>query len=69
MEARLLASVVQTDVHKRLQASDELIDYLKQEDTSVEEFPEIDRLISGLASWMGNSNFKVLLFVCVLHCM
>lgn len=61
MEARLLATVLQTDVHKRLQAADEIQEYLKNEETSVEEFPEFDRLVSGLASWMGNSNFKVVL--------
>lgn len=59
MEEKLLAAVLQTDTHKRLQAADELVDYFKREETIISDFPDIDQLIAGLASWMGNSNFKV----------
>lgn len=59
MEARLLANVLQTDTHKRLAAADEISEYLKKEDTSLDEFTEMDRVVSALAAWMGSSNFKV----------
>ena len=59
MEARILASVLQTDTHKRLAAADEISEYLKKDETSLDEFLELDRLVSGLAAWMGSSNFKV----------
>lgn len=55
----MLAGVIQTDTHKRLQVAEELIDYFKNNKESVNEFEEFDRLVSGLAVWMGNSNFKV----------
>lgn len=59
MEARLLASVLQTDTHKRLTAADEITDYLKRDENNLEDFAELDRLVAGLAAWMGSSNFKV----------
>ena len=59
MEARLLASVLQTDTHKRLAAADEISEYLKKDDTNLDEFAEIDRFVSALGAWMGSSNFKV----------
>lgn len=59
MEARILASVLQTDTHKRLAAADEISEYLKKDETSLDEFLELDRLVTGLAAWMGSSNFKV----------
>ncbi len=59
MEAKLLAGVIQTDTHKRLQVADDLTDYFKNNDNGIEEFQELDRLVSGLAVWMGSSNFKV----------
>lgn len=58
MEAELLAGVIQTDTHKRLQVAEQLIEYFKKED-AVEEFPDFEHLISGLSSWIGSSNFKV----------
>ena len=61
MEARILASVLQTDTHKRLGAADEIADFFKKEDNSLDEFAELDRLVAGLAAWMGSSNFKVCL--------
>ena len=59
MEARLLANVLQTDTHKRLAAADEISDYLKKDETSLDEFAEMDRFVSALSAWMGSSNFKV----------
>lgn len=59
MEARLLANVLQTDTHKRLAAADEISEYLKKDDTNLDEFAEMDRFVSALAAWMGSSNFKV----------
>ena len=59
MEARLLASVLQTDTHKRLAAADEISEFFKKDDTNLDEFAELDRLVAGLAAWMGSSNFKV----------
>ena len=58
MEARILASVLQTDTHKRLAAAEEISEFLKKEDNSLDEFAEMDRLVTGLAAWMGSSNFK-----------
>lgn len=63
MEARILASVLQTETHKRLAAVDEISDYLKKEETSLDEFAEVDRLVAGLVAWMSSSNFKVSLGV------
>ena len=59
MEARLLANVLQTDTHKRLAAAEEISEYLKKDDTNLDEFAEMDRFVSALAAWMGSSNFKV----------
>ena len=61
MEAKLLAGVIQSDTHKRLQVAEELTDYFKNHDDSIEEFQEFDRLVSALAAWVGSSNFKVAL--------
>ena len=58
MEAILLAGVIQTDTHKRLQVAEQLNDYFSKDDSS-REFPEFDRLVEGLATWMSSSNFKV----------
>lgn len=58
MEAELLAGVIQTDTHKRLQIVDQLIEYFKKE-VDFDEFPDFERLIGGLSSWLGSSNFKV----------
>ncbi len=59
MEARLLAGVVQTDTYIRLQVAEELTEYFKKEEHSPEDFPELERLIAGLGSWMSSSNSKV----------
>lgn len=58
-EARLLARVVQTDTHTRLQVAEELVEYFKGGEHAPEEFPEMDRLVAGLAAWMASSNSKV----------
>lgn len=58
MEAELLAGVIQTDTHKRLQVAEQLLGYFKKEE-AVDEFPDFERLISGLAAWIGSSHFKV----------
>lgn len=55
----MLANVLLTDTHKRLAAVDEISDYLKRDETNLEEFAEMDRFVSALAAWMGSSNFKV----------
>ena len=59
VEAKLLAGVIQTDTHLRLQAAEGLVEYFKDESHDPEDFPEFDRLVSGLAAWMGSSNAKV----------
>lgn len=58
METTLLAGVLQTDTHKRLQVAEQLNDYFRKDDCS-KDFPEFERLIAGLAVWMNSSNFKV----------
>ncbi len=59
MEAELLAGVVQTDTHRRLQVAEKLMDYFSKREDSILEFPDFDRLINGLSTWVGSSNFKV----------
>lgn len=63
MEAELLAGVIQTDTHKRLQIAEQLIEHFKKDEV-FEDFQDIERLVGGLSSWVGSSNFKV----CILHC-
>ena len=58
METELLAGVIQTDTHKRLQVAEQLLEHFKKED-AVDEFPEFEQLINGLSSWIGSSHFKV----------
>lgn len=59
MEEQLLAGVIQTDTHKRLQVAEQLNEYFRKEDC-FKEFSEFERLVVGLAVWMSSSNFKVL---------
>lgn len=59
MEARLLADVLKTDTHVRVQVAEELTEWMRGEDNDPESFPELERLVEGLAQWMGSSNFKV----------
>ena len=60
MEAELLAGVIQTDTHKRLQIADKLIEHFKKED-AFDDFQDIEGLMGGLSSWVASSNFKVAL--------
>ncbi len=60
MESELLAGVIQTETHKRLQVAERLLDYFSKREESLLEFPDFDRLISGLSTWVGSSNFKVI---------
>lgn len=59
MESELLAGVIQTETHKRLQVAERLMDYFSKREDSLLDFPDFDRLISGLSTWVGSSNFKV----------
>lgn len=67
MEAELLAGVIQTDTHKRLQVADQLLEYFKK-DAAFDEFPDFDSLISGLSSWIGSSNFRVRFYMHIYLC-
>jgi hypothetical protein len=58
MEAELLAGVLQTDTHKRLQNVEQLIEHFKKEDV-FDDFSDLERLVGGLSSWIGSSNFRV----------
>lgn len=62
METEILAGVLQADTHKRLQIAEQLIEHFKKEDV-FKDFSDIERLVGGLSSWIGSSNFKV----CTLH--
>ena len=59
MEATLLAGVLQSDTHKRLAVAEELLEWTQKEENDPLTFPELDRLVGGLAGWMSSSNFKV----------
>ena len=59
MESELLAGVIQTETHKRLQVAEILMEYFSKREDSILEFPDFDRLMSGLSTWVGSSNFKV----------
>lgn len=59
MEARLLADALKTDTHIRLQAAEELSDWMKNEVNSPDDFPDLERLVTALAQWIGSSNYKV----------
>lgn len=59
MEAKLLSGVLQNDMHQRLQAGEQLIEYIRGDESNLEEFEEIERLVSGLVGWMNSSNSKV----------
>ena len=59
MEAKILAGVLHTDTHTRLQAGEQLLDYLRNEENQLAEFEDLEELIKGLANWMSSSNFRV----------
>ena len=59
MEVKILSGVLSNDTHTRLQAGDQLLEYIRDESNNIAEFEELDRLIGGLVVWMGSSNFRV----------
>lgn len=59
MEAKILAGVLHTDTHTRLQAGEQLLEYLRNEENQLAEFEDLEELIKGLANWMSSSNFRV----------
>lgn len=59
MESKILSGVLSTDTHVRLQAGELLLEYLRDESNQLEQYEELDALISGLANWMSSSNFRV----------
>ena len=59
MEEKLLADVFDNDMHVRLDAGERLTDYFRKADSTPDAFPDLERLIGGLASWLNSSNFKV----------
>lgn len=59
MEDKLLAGVLSPETHTRLSTGEQLIEYFTDDDNSPDSFEDLDRLIGGLAAWMGSSHFKV----------
>ncbi|XP_019850114.1 PREDICTED: CLIP-associating protein 1-like [Amphimedon queenslandica] len=59
MEAKILAGVLHTDTHTRLQAGEQLLEYLRNEENQLAEFEDLEELIKGLANWMSSSNFRM----------
>ena len=59
MESKILAGVLQSDTHTRLQAGEQLLEYLRDEGNQLGEFEDLEELIKGLANWMSSSNFRV----------
>ena len=48
----------QQDTHKRLKVAEEIISYLSDPSNSV-DFNGTEKLIDGLTTWAGSSNFRV----------
>lgn len=59
METRILAGVLQSDTHQRLTVGEEALEYFKKDCHKPKDFPELERLVGGLAAWLSSSNFKV----------
>ena len=59
MESKILAGVLHSDTHIRLQSGEQLLDYLRDENNELAEYEELESLIGGLANWMTSSNFRV----------
>ena len=57
---RLVSEVLQKETHRRLQAAVELFNFFENEDNSVNDFEDIEKLIEGLAGWTNSGNPKVL---------
>ncbi len=68
MEVKILTGVLSSDTHTRLQAGDQLLEYIRDESNIIAEFDELDRLIGGLSAWMGSSNFRVSLLKLRFKC-
>ena len=58
---RLLLEIFEKDTNRRLQAGVALQAYLDEEENSVHDFDDVDRLIAGLVTWISSSHPKVLL--------
>lgn len=56
----LLSEILATDTTRRLQAGTALQAYLSEEENSVYDFDEQDRLLAGLVTWVNSSHPKVL---------
>ncbi len=59
MDPKILSGILSTDTNTRLQAGDQLLDYIRIDSNNIGEDEELDRLIGGLAAWMGSNNFRV----------
>lgn len=59
MEEKLLADVFDNDMHVRLDAGERLTDYFRKPENTPDAFPDLEKLIGGLANWLSSSNFKV----------
>lgn len=59
MEPKILSGVLSTDTNTRLQAGDQLLEFIRDETNDISEIEELEDLIGGLASWMGSNNFRV----------
>ena len=59
MDPKILTGILHSDTHIRLQAGEQLLEYLRSEQNELEELEELESLISGLANWMTSNNFKV----------
>ena len=57
---RLLAEMFDKDTNKRLQVGIALHGFLSEEENSVHDFDDLDRLIAGLVTWINSSHPKVL---------
>ena len=55
-----LPGVTATDTHKRLQAHQDLINFLNDPAAEI-QCDDLDQIIDGLASWMNSSNYKVVI--------
>eukprot|EP00117_Sycon_ciliatum_P043363 scpid23818/ scgid31407/ CLIP-associating protein 2; Cytoplasmic linker-associated protein 2 len=56
---RLLAEMFDKDTNKRLQVGIALHGFLSEEENSVHDFDDLDRLIAGLVTWINSSHPKI----------
>lgn len=59
MDPKVLSGVLSTDTNTRLQAGDQLLEFIRDESNNIAELEELETLIGGLANWMGSNNFRV----------